>query len=134
MFIITIILMMTPMCFTMCVPTTLVKTLPTIVSSVKSLRSVSATLPTVSTTLSSIKTVPTVSTTLSSVKTLPTVPTALPTQTVCTEGQYTYGLINNMGQGTIDVCSGGVLVKNSDCDEPGDTKCKYIGGLPYCVA
>ena len=31
-----------------------------------------------------------------------------------------------MGQGTINVCVGGVLVKNGDCDEPGDNVCKYI--------
>ena len=34
-----------------------------------------------------------------------------------------------MGQGTINVCVGGVLVKNGDCDEPGDNVCKYINGI-----
>jgi hypothetical protein len=50
------------------------------------------------------------------------------------EGQYFCGQKNDMGQDTIIQCSNGLLVKIADCDEPGDKTCRFINGLPFCVA
>ncbi|KAJ1553018.1 hypothetical protein HK405_009228 [Cladochytrium tenue] len=52
----------------------------------------------------------------------------------CGAEPYSCGPQNELGQDTINVCSGGVWVKLDNCDDDPNNACGIIGGNPYCVA
>ncbi|KAJ1562507.1 hypothetical protein HK405_011294 [Cladochytrium tenue] len=52
----------------------------------------------------------------------------------CGAESYSCGAQNELGQDTINVCTGGVWVELDACEDESNVACGIIGGNPYCVS